>query len=166
QLPAIDYVNGDIVTAGCRIFKSPAEIALLQRANDVTLAAFRAGFATLREGMTPADLRGSISSAFQALGFPSGALIGFGKASAFPHGSIEPQQLREGDIVLADGGCRVEGYEADITRTTVFGKPNARQRQVWELEHKAQDAAFAAAKIGATCESVDAAARKVITDAG
>jgi Xaa-Pro dipeptidase len=79
---------------------------------------------------------------------------------------VAPQQLREGDVILVDGGCSVEGYQSDITRTTVFGKPTARQREVWDLERKAQDAALAAAKRGATCESVDAAARKVITDAG
>jgi Xaa-Pro dipeptidase len=93
-------------------------------------------------------------------------MASFGKYSAFPHGSIQPQALREGDIVLIDDGCTVEGYQSDITRTTVYGKPTARQKQVWDLERKAQDAALAAAKPGATCESVDAAARKVITDAG
>ncbi|HMD49933.1 MAG TPA: M24 family metallopeptidase, partial [Bryobacteraceae bacterium] len=79
---------------------------------------------------------------------------------------IQPQKLREGDLVLIDDGCRVEGYQSDITRTVIFGKPTQRQRDIWELERKAQDAALAAAKPGATCESVDAAARKVITDAG
>jgi Xaa-Pro dipeptidase len=90
----------------------------------------------------------------------------FGKYTAFPHGSIQPQRLREGDLVLVDDGCSVEGYQSDITRTIVFGKPTARQREIWNLERKAQDAALAAAKPGATCESADAAARKVITDHG
>jgi len=117
--------------------------------------------------MTSQELSASISAAFRAQGASDGgALVGLGRFSAFPHGSIEPQKLREGDVVLIDGGCHVEGYESDITRTTVFGKPNARQKQIWELELKAQNAAFAAAQVGATCESVDAAARKVITDAG
>ena len=93
-------------------------------------------------------------------------MVSFGKYTAFPHGSIQPQKLREGDIVLIDDGCSVEGYQSDITRTIVFGKPTARQREIWNLERKAQDAALAAAKPGATCESVDAAARKVITDVG
>jgi Xaa-Pro dipeptidase len=79
---------------------------------------------------------------------------------------VQPQQLREGDIVLLDSGCKVEGYQADITKTTVFGRPTARQTEIWNLERRAQDAAFAAAKVGATCGSVDAAARKVLTDAG
>ena len=90
----------------------------------------------------------------------------FGKYTAFPHGSVQPQKLREGDLVLIDDGCSVEGYQSDITRTVIFGKPTQRQRDIWELERKAQDAALAAAKPGTTCESVDAAARKVITDYG
>ncbi|HMV49577.1 MAG TPA: Xaa-Pro peptidase family protein [Blastocatellia bacterium] len=162
----LDYVSADPVTAGCRMIKSPAEIALLQRANDITLAAFKAAAATLKEGMTQYDFGAGVRTAFSALGSSGSALIGFGQYTAFPHGSIQPQKLKEGDVVLMDGGCSVEGYASDITRTFVFGKPSARQREIWNLERKAQDAAFAAAKPGATCESVDAAARKVITDAG
>jgi len=165
--PASKVVLATPVTAGCRMFKSPAELALMQRANDITIEAFRAALKTLREGMTQVELGRNIRGAFDALGGPGGsALIGFGKFSAFPHGSITPQAIREGDIVLIDGGCSIEGYQSDITRTTVFGKPTPRQTEVWNLEKRAQTAAFEAAKIGATCESVDAAARKVITDAG
>jgi Xaa-Pro dipeptidase len=166
EAPALDYVSADPVTAGCRMIKSAAEIALLQRANDVTIAAYKAALATLREGMTQFELNNNIVAAYRALGFPGFAMVSFGKYTAFPHGSIHPQQLKEGDIVQIDDGANVEGYQADITRTTVFGKSSARQREIWNLERKAQDAAFAAAKVGATCESVDAAARKVITDAG
>lgn len=166
QMSSLVFASATPVTAGCRMHKSPAEIALMQRANDITIAAFRAALSALREGMTPGELRANISAAYKALGNSGGALIGFGEYTAFPHGSVQPQKLREGDVVLIDGGCSVEGYQSDITRTTVFGKPSARQRQIWDLERKAQDAAFAAAKPGATCESVDAAARKVITDAG
>jgi Xaa-Pro dipeptidase len=166
EAPSLEFVSADPVTAGCRMIKSPAELALMQRANDVTIACYRAALATLREGMTPAELRSNILAGYRALGFPGSILIGFGKYTAFPHGSIQPQKLREGDMVLIDDGCTVEGYQSDITRTTVFGKPTARQTQVWDLERNAQDAALAAARVGATCESVDAAARKVITDAG
>jgi Xaa-Pro dipeptidase len=162
----LEYVSADPVTAGCRMTKSPAEIALMQRANDITLAAFKAAHATLKEGMTQYEFGANVSAAFRALGSSGSALIGFGKYTAFPHGSVQPQQLREGDVVLMDGGCGVEGYQSDITRTFVFGKPTARQTEIWNLERKAQDAALAAAKVGATCESVDVAARKVITDAG
>ena len=108
----------------------------------------------------------NIAAAYRALGAKGEAMIIFGKYTAFPHGSVQPQTLREGDIVLVDDGCSVDGYQSDITRTTVLGKPTARQSDVWNIERRAQDAALTAAKPGATCESVDAAARKVITDAG
>ncbi len=162
----LEYVSADPISAGCRMFKSPAEIALMQRANDITIQAFKAAAATLKEGMTQYEFGAQVSSAFRALGTTGSALIGFGEYTAFPHGSIQPQKLKDGDIVLMDGGTSLEGYASDITRTFVFGKPTQRQRDIWNLERKAQDAAFAAAKVGATCESVDAAARKVITDAG
>ncbi len=164
--PALTYEIATPVTAGCRMIKSAAEIALLQRANDITIEAFRAALGALHEGMSQHELSANIAAAHRALGATGSALVGLGKYSAFPHGSILPQQLREGDIVLIDGGCTVEGYESDITRTTVFGKPSERQKKIWDLEKKAQSAAFAAAQVGATCESVDAAARKVITEAG
>lgn len=166
QSPGLEFVSATPVTAGCRMIKSPAEIALLQHANDVTIEAYRAGLATLYEGMPQNELAANIESAYQALGYAGAIGVTFGKYTAFPHGSIMPQKLHEGDVVMIDDGVRVEGYQADITRTTVFGKPTKRQREVWELERKAQDAALAAAKPGAACESVDAAARKVITDAG
>jgi Xaa-Pro dipeptidase len=166
QAPALEFVNAMPVTAGCRMIKSPAEIALMQRANDVTIAAYRAGLATLHEGMTQFELSNNIAAAYNAPGFRGFASASYGKYTAFPHGSIQPQKLREGDIVMIDDGCAVDGYQSDITRTTVFGKSTPRQRQIWSLERKAQDAALAAAKPGAACESVDAAARKVITDFG
>jgi Xaa-Pro dipeptidase len=164
--PALKFVSATPVTAGCRMFKSPAEIALLQLANDITIEAYKATRASMTEGMTQGEFAGNCAAAFRALGSPGGIFVSFGKYTAFPHGSSTPQRLKEGDVVLMDGGCTVEGYESDITRTFVFGKPTDRQRKIWDLEKKAQDAAFAAAKVGAPCESVDAAARKVITDAG
>ena len=167
ELPGAQFVSATPVTAGCRMIKSPAEIALMQRANDITLQAIGASFKTLKEGITQQQLSATVADATRRLGGTSdGALVIFGKYTAFPHGSIQPQKLREGDVVLIDAGCTVDGYTSDITRTSVFGKPTQRQRDVWELEKRAQSAAFAAAKIGATCESVDAAARKVISDAG
>jgi Xaa-Pro dipeptidase len=167
ELPNAQFVNATPVTAGCRVIKSPAEIALMQRANDITLQAIGASFKTLKEGMTQRQLAATVGEATTKLGgVGDGALVIFGKYTAFPHGSIQPQKLREGDAVLVDAGCTVDGYTSDITRTTVFGKPTQRQRDVWDTEKRAQSAAFAAAQIGATCESVDAAARKVITAAG
>ena len=166
QAPGATYVSADPVTAGCRIYKSPAEIALMQRASDITIAAFRAAFETLRPGMSQFELGNYVSAAFRACGVEGGALISFGEYTAYPHGSITPQKLEEGDVVLVDGGCGVDGYRSDITRTTVFGAPSKRQTEVWNLEKRAQTAAFEAAKVGVPCEDVDAAARKVITDAG
>jgi Xaa-Pro aminopeptidase len=165
--PQVEFVLATPVTAGCRMIKSPAEIALMQRANDITIEAYKAAFATLRDGITQIEFGRNIRAAFEALGAPGGsASVQFGKYTAFPHGSSTPQKLVEGDVVMVDGGCGIEGYQSDITRTTVFGKPSQRQIDVWNLEKTAQTAAFKAARIGAPCESVDAAARKVITDAG
>ena len=165
--PAVGLVSATPVTAGCRMYKSPAELALMQRATDITILAIKAGFATLKAGMTQYDLAGYVTAALTRLGGSDPwALVGFGEYSAFPHGSARPQRLRRGDIVLLDTGCAVEGYQSDMTRTTVFGRPTRRQAEVWDLERKAQDAAFAAAQVGVPCEAVDAAARKVITDAG
>ena len=164
--PALKFVSATPVTAGGRMFKSPTELALMQRANDITIAAYKATRESMRDGMTQGEFSGNCSAAFRALGVSGGIFVSFGKYTAFPHGSSTPQKLRDGDVVLMDGGCSVEGYQSDITRTFVFGKATDRQREIWDLERKAQDAGFAAARVGAPCEAVDAAARKVITDAG
>ena len=167
EMPGAQFVSATPVTAGCRMFKSPAEIALLQRANDITLQAIGAATAKLKDGMTPMEVSDAVAATSRSLGGQSdGGLVIFGKYTAFPHGTVQPQRLKEGEIVLVDCGCSVEGYGSDITRTTVFGKPTQRMRDIWDLEKRTQNAAFAAAQIGATCESVDAAARRVITDAG
>ena len=167
EMPSLQFVSATPVTAGCRMFKSPAEIALMKHANEVTLQAIGATFKSLKEGMTNQQVSDSIAATTRKLGGKSdGGLVIFGKYTAFPHGSVQPQVLREGDVVLIDAGCTVEGYVADISRTSVFGKPTQRMRDVWDVERRAQNAAFAAAQVGATCESVDAAAREVITAAG
>ena len=166
-LPSAQFVSATPVTAGCRMFKSAAEIALMQQANDITLQAIGTAMHALKEGLTTRDVGATVADATRKLGGTAdGALVIFGKYSAFPHGSVQPQRLRDGDVVLIDAGCTVEGYVSDITRTSVFGAPTQRQRDVWDVEKHAQDAALAAAQVGATCESVDAAARKVITAAG
>jgi len=161
-----EVVDATRVTAGCRMYKTNAEIALMQKANDVTIEAYKAAFATIVPGMSQATFAANISSAFRKLGYTGGASVQVGKYSALPHGSITPQTIKEGDIVMVDGGTSCEGYASDITRTIIVGKPTQRQVDIWNLEKKAQDAAFAAMKIGAPCEAVDAAARKVIEDAG
>jgi Xaa-Pro dipeptidase len=151
----------------CRLIKSPAEIALLQTANDITIAAYRVGVALLHEGMSPGDFGAITADAHSRLGASGEIGVNFGQASAFPHGSIQPQHLKKGDMVLMDGGCKVEGYSSDISRTVVFGaEPTKRQRDVWEIQKRSQAAGFAAARIGDPCENVDIAARKVLTDAG
>jgi Xaa-Pro dipeptidase len=167
ELPALELASATPITAGCRMYKSSAELALMQRASDMTIAAFKAAFAALHEGMTQYDLEEDMLAALRRVGGADPwALVGFGKSSAFPHGSVQPQKLEAGHIVLLDAGCALHGYQSDITRTTVFGTPTARQTEIWNLERRAQDAAFAAARVGAPCEAVDAAARKVITGAG
>lgn len=164
--PGFEFVSATPITAGCRMFKSPAELALMQKANDLTIIAYKATRDSMREGMTQDEFAGNCSAAFRALGVQGGVFVSFGKYTAFPHGSSTPQRLQEGDVVLMDGGCGVEGYQSDITRTFVFGKPTQRQRDIWNLERRSQDSGFAAAKLGAPCEAVDAAARKVLVDAG
>ncbi|MCP9768459.1 aminopeptidase P family protein [Lacihabitans sp. LS3-19] len=166
--PNLKIVSGDPVSIPCRMIKSPAEIKLMQTASNITLAAIKHSVAQLKEGMTQQDLSSMIMSAQNQLGGNADfALCLFGKSSAFPHGSKQPQVLKKGDIVLMDCGCLVGGYNSDITRTVVFGaEPSKRQQEVWSLEKEAQAAGFAAAKNGAPCEAVDFAARKVLTDAG
>jgi Xaa-Pro dipeptidase len=163
----LNYISADPVTMPCRLIKSAAELALLQKANDITIAAYKVGVGRLQEGMSPAEFTAITAEAHSKLGVNGEIDVNFGKASAYPHGSIEPQHLKKGDIVLMDGGCKLHGYASDISRTIVFGAtPTKRQLEIWNLEKKAQAAGFAAAKIGKPCENVDIAARKVLTDAG
>ncbi len=168
QASYLNYISGDPVTIPCRLIKSAAEIALMQKANDITVAAVKMGISSLQEGMTPNDFSSIVSAAHEKFGaVPDFASGNFGEASALPHGSSKPQKLKKGDIVLVDCGCRVGGYSSDISRTIVFGaEPTKRQLEIWNLEHTAQAAGFAAVEIGVACEVVDAAARKVLIDAG
>lgn len=164
--PALKLASADPVTARCRRIKSAHEIELMRLANQITLKAFEIALKTLREGMTQNELAGSIASAHQQMGARGGALVLFAADSAHPHGTVNPQKLRSGDIVLVDGGCSVENYASDITRTTIFGKPTDKQVKVFDIVKRAQAASLKAARPGVACEDVDAAARKVITDAG
>jgi len=164
--PTVTAASATPVTAGCRMIKSVAEMALLRLASSVTIEAYEAAWKSIREGMTNREFGGLIGTAYQALGFPGFASVQTGENSALPHGSRQPQTIREGSIVLIDDGCTVEGYQSDISRTFVVGKASDKMKQVFEIVHKAQSAALAAARPGAPCEAVDAAARKVIVDAG
>jgi len=163
---SFEIVDATPITAGCRMYKSKAEIDLMQIANDVTIEAYQIAFPTIKAGMSQTEFSANISGAFKKLGFSGGAMVIVGKYSALPHGSIAPQTIQEGDIVLIDGGTSCEGYQSDISRTICVGKPTQRQVEVWNLEKQAQDAAFNAIKMGAPCEVVDAAARNVIEKAG
>ena len=154
------------VTAGCRMIKSAHEIALMRLASQVTLAVYEAVYLAIREGMTQHDVSTLIDSAYGRMGFPGDASVMVGEFTAFPHGSTTPQVIREGSIIMVDDGCVVEGYQSDITRTFVLGKASDKMKQVFEIVHRAQAAALAAARPGAECGAVDTAARKVISDAG
>ncbi|MGB8065350.1 MAG: Xaa-Pro peptidase family protein [Candidatus Sulfotelmatobacter sp.] len=154
------------VTAGCRMIKSPHEIALMRLASQVTIAVYAAVYQALREGMTQHDVRNLITAAYDRMGFPGDASVMVGEYSASPHGSSTPQVIREGSIIMIDDGCTVEGYQSDITRTFVLGKASDKMKSVFDIVHRAQSAALAAAHPGAECGSIDDAARKVITDAG
>jgi Xaa-Pro aminopeptidase len=166
-LPAARLASATPVTAGCRTSKDPHELALIRRACAITLAAYRAVFASLAEGQTVEQVSGWVAAAHRRLGVRGGALVLFGSDAAFPHGTRRPRALVAGDVVLVDGGGRVHGYQSDVTRTAVFGaRPTDRQRRIWDLVRKAQEAAFEATRPGVECQAVDAAARKVVEDGG
>jgi Xaa-Pro dipeptidase len=154
------------VVAGCRSIKSPAELALLQLANDITLSVYKAVHESCSPGMTNRQFTGLIDAAYARCGVRGEASCQVAAFSAQPHGSPTAQTIREGEMVLIDDGCSMEGYQSDISRSFVYGKPTDRQRKVFDVVHAAQSAALAAASPGVEMQSVDAAARKVITDAG
>lgn len=164
--PALRVTDGTPVTAGCRTVKDAHEIALMRLASQVTLLAYEAAWKSLREGMTQTEFADLVAKAHQQLGFAGGAGVQVGEYSALPHGSVQPQVIREGAILLIDGGCKVEGYSSDLSRTFVLGAPTQKMKDVFEIEHRAQSAALQAAAPGVECQAVDAAARKVIEDAG
>ena len=165
-LPGIQLHSATPVTAGCRMIKDAHEIALMRLASQVTFAAYEAAWKSLKEGMTQGEFGTLVSLAHKQLGFDGSASVQVGKYSALPHGSVTPQVVREGSILLIDGGCRVEGYCSDLSRTFVLGKATQRMKDVFEVEHLAQTTAVKTARPGLPCEAVDAAARKVIVDAG
>jgi len=164
--PQLKITSGTPVTAGCRMVKSEHELELMSLANKVTLTAYHAAYQAVREGMTRPQLEQLIVAANERLGFPGEVDIDIGENSSFPHGSIVPQVIREGTLVLIDGGGPVAGYQSDISRTFVFGKASDKMKKVFDIVHRAQAAALKMARPGVECQAVDAAARKVITDAG
>ncbi|MGB1010371.1 MAG: M24 family metallopeptidase [Thiolinea sp.] len=165
----LQIVNGEDLIASCRRIKSTHELKLLQQAKAITLRVHQAAGRILHEGMDTREVQAFLDDAHRACGMDGAStfkIVLFGEPTAYPHGVPYPQQLKENDMVLIDTGGTLYGYNSDITRSYVFGEPNARQREIWDIEHAAQQAAFAAAQIGAPCSAPDDAARKVITAAG
>ena len=160
--------NAKPVTAHCRMRKSKAEIALMQRAKDMTLAVHKAAASVLYEGITTTEVAEFIDRAHRKVGAKGSyfCIALFGEASAYPHGVNYIQTLKKGDMVLIDTGCKVHDYISDITRTYVFGQPTERQRAVWNAEKAAQAAAFEAAQLGVPCCEVDKAARASLVASG
>lgn len=165
----VAMANAAPVVDGCRMIKSPAELALMAQAKAMTLEVHRRAARILRPGITTGEVRRFIDAAHRALGADDGSsfcAVQFGEASAYPHGLPGEQALSDGDLVLIDTGCRVQGYNSDITRTYVFGQPTQEMLRVWAVEKKAQAAAFAAVKPGVPCEEIDAVARRVLAAEG
>ena len=161
QLAGARIVSGNPVVRGCRMFKTPAEIALMQAASDVTLASIAEVHGQLREGMSPADIGALLQAAMRSRGGSNPwALVLLGEAAAYPHGTGKPQAVKRGEVVLIDTGCAVHGYQSDISRTFAFGGATAEQRKVWNQMRRGQDIAFAAAKVGVPAGRVDDAVRK------
>jgi Xaa-Pro dipeptidase len=164
--PQAKIASATPVTAGCRMIKSDHEVALMRLAAKVTLTAYEAAYRAMRDGMTKPEFAGLISAAYDRLGFAGEADVEVDENTASPHGSASSQVIHEGSIVMIDDGCLVEGYTSDITRTFVLGKATDKMKQVFDIVHRAQSEALKTARPGLQCQAVDAAARKVITDAG
>jgi Xaa-Pro dipeptidase len=164
--PQISFISATPVTAGCRMIKSEHELALMRLASQVTLSVYEAVYHALHPGMTQHDVEGLIGEAYGRTGFPGEASIEIDEYTSFPHGSTTPQVIHEGSLIMLDDGCVAEGYQSDITRTFVLGKATDKMKSVFDTVHRAQSAALAAARPGVECGAVDAAARKIISDAG
>ena len=164
--PGFEYVSADPITIACRAHKSPQELELMRLACEATFDVFHAVFASLKAGMSQEEIAHLVEAGFSKMGLHGGALVLLGASAALPHGTQQPQKLKEGDVVLIDGGCQVEGYESDVTRTGIFGKPPEKVVRAFEILRKAQDAALDAARAGRLSGTVDDAARAVITGSG
>ncbi|NYF79496.1 M24 family metallopeptidase [Granulicella arctica] len=164
--PALKVVSAIPVVSGCRSVKTPAELALMRLANSITLSVYKAAYGSAHPGMTNRQFSELIDAAYARCGVQGEASCQVGVYSALPHGSLQPQVIRENEMILIDDGCFVEGYQSDMSRSFVLGKPTDKQKRVFEIVHKAQAAAVAAARPGVECQAVDAAARSVVTAAG
>ena len=164
--PQLKVVSGTPITAGCRMIKDEHELELMRIASQATLRVYEAVYHALEPGMTQNQVSDLIDAGYRQVGFPGEASVQVGEYTALPHGSITPQTIREGTIIMIDDGCTVQGYQSDITRTFVIGKPTAKMHTVFDIVRRAQTAALQAARPGVPLESIDAAARKVVVDAG
>jgi Xaa-Pro dipeptidase len=164
--PQLKVVSATPVVALCRMIKEPHEIELMRLASHATLKVYEAVYRALAPGMTQNTVSALIDQAYRQVGFPGDASVQVGEYTALPHGSIQPQTIREGTIIMVDDGCTVEGYQSDITRTFVLGKPTDKMKSVFDIVKRAQTATLRAARPGVPLEALDAAARRVITDAG
>lgn len=164
--PGLECVSADPVTIACRGRKSAHELELMRLACEATFDVFRAVFASVKEGMSQEEIGKLVEGGFSKMSLHGGALVLLGASAALPHGTVKPQKLKEHDVILIDGGCAVEGYQSDVTRTGVLGKPLEKVVDAFAIVRKAQDAALDAARAGRFSGTVDDAARKVITDAG
>jgi len=164
--PQLKVASGTSITAGCRMIKDEHELELMRLASTATLKVYEAVYHALEPGMTQNQVSDLIDAGYRQVGFPGGASVQVGEYTALPHGSITPQTIREGTIIMIDDGCTVQGYQSDITRTFVIGKPTAKMNTVFDTVKRAQTAALQAARPGVPLESIDAAARKVVVDAG
>jgi Xaa-Pro aminopeptidase len=164
--PQLKVTSGTPITAGCRMIKDDHELELMRIASTATLKVYEAVYHALEPGMTQNQVSDLIDAGYRQVGFPGGASVQVGEYTALPHGSITAQTIREGTIIVIDDGCTVQGYQSDITRTFVIGKPTAKMIAVFDIVKRAQTAALQAARPGVPLESIDAAARKVVVDAG
>jgi Xaa-Pro dipeptidase len=166
-VPGAMLVDGTAAFERLRLHKDDDELLRIRRAITVTQDVFDAAFAELRPGVRDREVSEAISGRFRRAGYTGGALVQFGPLSALPHGGPQGAALGEGTVVLIDGGCQVEGYQSDITRTRWFGgRPPAEFKKVYDVVHDAQSAAIAAVRPGVACQDIDRAARAVIDKAG
>ncbi len=166
-MPDARLVSANPVVRACRMIKTPAEIALMRTASDITIAAYRWTWPRIEAGMTGADIGALMNAATRRLGgVPLFALVLVGEGSAYPHGTEEVQRVAPGQVVLMDCGCSVEGYQSDISRTGVFGRPTPEIARVWNQVARGQRLAFATAKLGAPAGQVDDAVRRFYAAGG
>lgn len=166
-LPAALYKPGLEVLSKLMRKKDEHELKLMQRAADIADKALEPALAQLRQGMSEIEFAGVVNNEMRRRGgTPVFCIVATGANSAEPHHQSDDTPIMEGDVVLLDYGCSVEGYNSDITRVVAFGRATEEARNVYGIVYKAQEAARRVIKAGLPAEDVDRAARKFISDAG